>query len=160
MAAAAERRCVGLDGVRFFVGDGLTVPADARDRQYGLVLACAVFIHCPRDVIAANVRNAFQQVAPGGQLRLSVLAYHDDPEGIVGNAAAVQEAAETLATDMAQVIANLTPEERRLAFETYYMGDRFRYAELTPCLREWTGGEVALYRGDPGCIYAAVSKAK
>lgn len=78
----------------------------------------------------------------------------------VGNAAAVQQATETLATDMAQVIANLTPEERRLAFETYYMGDRFRYAELMPFLRELTGGEVALYRGDPGCIYAAVSKAK
>ncbi|MFN7668993.1 MAG: class I SAM-dependent methyltransferase [Planctomycetota bacterium] len=158
MAAVAAQRCAGLDGVRFFVGDGLSVPPPAQDRQYGLVLAVAVFIHCPRDVIATNVRNAYRQVAAGGQLRLSVLAYHDDPEGIVGDAGAVQQATETLATDMAQVIANLTPEERRLAFETYYMGDRFRYAELVPFLRELTGGEVALYRGDPGCIYAAVSK--
>ncbi|MFY9341046.1 MAG: class I SAM-dependent methyltransferase [Planctomycetota bacterium] len=160
MVAAAERRCAGVDGVRFFVGDGLAVPAGARDRRYGLVLANAVFIHCPRSVIAENVRNAFRQLEPGGQLRLSVLACHDDPEGIVGPQAAVEEAAAAMADDMASVIANLTPEERRLAFETYYMGDRFRYAELAPFLRELTGGDVALYRGDPGCIYAAVTKAR
>lgn len=158
MAAAAERRCAGIPGARFFVGDGLAVPAGACDRCYGLVLAVAVFIHCPRDVIATNVRNAFRQVAPGGQLRLSVLAYHDDPEGFDVPQATVQQAAETLSTDTAQVIANLTPEERRLAFETYYMGDRFRHAELAPFLRDLTGGAVSLYRGDPGCIYAAVSK--
>lgn len=128
------------------------------DRQYGLVLAVAVFIHCPRQLIATNVRNAFAAVAPGGQLRLSVLAVHDDPEGIVGPQEAVQKAATELADDMAKVIASLTPEERRLAFDTYYMGDRFRYAELTPFLHDLTGGQVALYRGDPGCIYAAVTK--
>lgn len=157
MVAAAEARTQDHEGIRFFVGDGLSVPAGARDRQYGLVLACAVFIHCPRAVIAANVRAAMQQVAPGGQLRLSLLAFHDDPEGIVGEQAAVQKATEELANDMATVIANLTPEERRLAFDTYYMGDRFRYAEVAPFLRDLTGGEVALYRGDPGCIYAAVT---
>jgi SAM-dependent methyltransferase len=159
MVAAAQRRCADVDGVRFFVGDGLTVPATARDRQYGLVLAVAVFIHCPRAVIAANVQSAFAAVAPGGQLRLSVLAFHDDPEGIVGPQAEVQKATAVLANDMAAVIRNLTPEERRLAFDTYYMGDRFRYAELAPFLQQLTGGTVALYRGDPGCIYAAVTRA-
>lgn len=160
MVEAASARAAGVDGVRFFVGDGLTVPAGAQDRQYGLVLAVAVFIHCPRAVIAENVKNAFRSVQPGGQLRLSVLAFHDDPEGIVGPQEAVAKATEELAADMAEVIARLTPEERRLAFDTYYMGDRFRYAELTPFLQELTGGTVALYRGDPGCIYAAVTKPK
>src|SRR5688572_25086345 len=51
MVAAAQQRCADLDGARFFVGDGLSVPAGARDRAYGLVLAVAVFIHCPRAVV-------------------------------------------------------------------------------------------------------------
>ena len=158
MVEAARQRCGETAGIRFFVGDGLTVPAAALDRQYGLVLAAAVFIHCPRAVIATNVQNAYAALQPGGQLRLSVLAFHDDPEGIVGPQDAVQKAAEVLTNDMAEVIANLTLEERRLAFDTYYMGDRFRYAEMTPFLQQLTGGTVALYRGDPGCIYAAVTK--
>jgi SAM-dependent methyltransferase len=158
MVAAAQQRCAGVDGVRFFVGDGLSVPDPARDRAYGLVLAAAVFIHCPRAVIATNVRAAFDALQPRGQLRLSVLAFHDDPEGIVGPQDEVRKASEVLANDMATVIANLTPEERALAFDTYYMGDRFRYAELTPFLHQLTGGTVTLYRGDPGCIYAAVTR--
>lgn len=158
MVAAAERRCAGVDGIRFFVGDGLGVPAPARDRLYGLVLANAVFIHCPRQVIATNIENAFRQLQPGGQLRFSVLAVHDDPEGIVGPQDDVARATESMVADMQGVIAKLTPEERRLAFETYYMGDRFRYAEMKPFLQQLTGGDVALYRGDPGCIYAAVTK--
>jgi hypothetical protein len=109
-------------------------------------------------VIATNMQNANAALQPGGQLPLSVLAFHDDPEGTVGPQEAVQKAAEVLTQDMAEVIANLTPEERRLAFDTYYMGDRFRYAEMTPFLQQLTGGTVALYRGDPGCIYAAVTK--
>lgn len=158
MVAAAKQRCADVQGVRFFEGDGLSIPEPARDRSYGLVLAVAVFIHCPRTVIAENVRAAWNAMQPGGQLRLSVLAFHDDPEGIVGPPSEVKKAAELLANDMATVIASLTPEERRLAFDTYYMGDRFRYAELTPFLHDLTGGTVALYRGDPACIYAAVTK--
>ncbi|MCA8950588.1 MAG: class I SAM-dependent methyltransferase [Planctomycetes bacterium] len=158
MVAAAERRCAGVDGMRFFVGDGLSVPAAARDRSYGLVLAVAVFIHCPRAVIAANVEQAFAVLAPGGQLRLSVLAYPDDPEGLVVSQEQIERATAAVADDMQRVIDNLTPEERRLAFDTYYMGDRFRYAELAPFLAEQTGGTVELYRGDPGAIYAAVKK--
>ncbi|MFO1078114.1 MAG: class I SAM-dependent methyltransferase [Planctomycetota bacterium] len=158
MLEAAERRAAGIEGVRLFRGDGLGVPEPARDRRYGLVLACAVFIHCPRPVIAANIQSAWAVLAPGGQLRLSVLAFPDDPEGIVGPQDAVERATAAVADDMKRVIAGLTPEERRLAFDTYYMGDRFRYAELAPFLRELTGGEVALYRGDPGAIYAAVTK--
>lgn len=158
MVAAAERRCAGTAGTRFFVGDGLSVPAAARDRQYGLVLAVAVFIHCPRPVIAANIRDAFSLLTPGGQMRLSVLAFPDDPEGLTGSQQNVQRATEAVASDMQQVIDNLTPEERQLAFDTYYMGDRFRFAELGPFLTDVTGGSVQLYRGDPGAIYAAVTR--
>ena len=146
--------------MRFFVGDGLSVPEPARDRQYGLVLACAVFIHCPRAVIAANVKDAFSLLLPEGQLRLSVLAFPDDPDGLVGSQEKVERATAAVADDMQQVIDNLTPEERKLAFDTYYMGDRFRYRELSPFLEELTGGSAELYRGDPGAIYAAVKQAE
>jgi len=159
MVAAARARTEGVPGARFFVGNGLGVPVEARDRRYGLVVAVAVFIHCPRPVIAANVQSAWELVTAGGQLRLSVLADQGDPEGIEGGAEDVQKATAVLADDMAKVIAGLTAEERRLAFDTYYMGDRFRYRELAPFLGDLTGGRVALYRGDPGCIYASITKA-
>lgn len=158
MVEAAELRCAGTEGVRFFVGDGLSVPEPARDRAYGLVLAVAVFIHCPRDVIAANIEDAYRLVRPGGQIRLSVLAFPDDPEGILGSQEKVERATKAVAGDMQKVIDNLTPEERKLAFDTYYMGDRFKYAEMEPFLNGITGGSVALYRGDPGAIYAAVTR--
>lgn len=159
MVEAARERCRDLDGVRFFHGDGLGVPAAARDRSYLLVLAVAVLIHCPRPVIAANVRSAWAALAPGGQLRLQVLADPEDPEGIAVPPEQSAAAAAAIVADMQGVIARLTPAERKLAFDTYYMGDRFRYAEVEPFLREHTGGAVALYRGDPGAIYAAVTKA-
>jgi SAM-dependent methyltransferase len=158
MVKAAQQRCRDREGVRFFVGDGLDVPAEAQDRQYGLVLAVAVLIHCPRTVIATNIQNVWRHVQPGGQIRLSVLAVHNDPEGIVGPQDEVEKALETIVSEKQSVIANLSDEERRLAFDTYYMGERFRYAEMEPFLSELTGGEVALYRGDPGCIYAAITK--
>jgi SAM-dependent methyltransferase len=158
MVEAATRRCRGLDRVRFFAGDGLGVPAAARDRAYGLVVAVAVFIHCPREVIAANVQSAWTVLAPGGQLRLQVLADPDDREGIIAPAAQAQAAAAAIVADMQGVIASLTPAERALVFDTYYMGARFRYAEVAPFLRALTGGEIQLYRGDPGAIYAAVAR--
>lgn len=158
MVQAAQRRAAGLDGVRFFVGDGLSVPAAARDRQYGLILAVAVFIHCPRPVIAANVTSAWAQVAPGGQLRIQVLAEPTDREGLSIDVAQVQAATEAIADEMTQVVANLTPTERALAFDTYYMGERFRYAEVEPFLRNLCAGKVSLYRGDLGAIYAAIEK--
>lgn len=158
MVEAARARCAGSEQVRFFHGDGLGVPAAARDRRYRLAIAVAVFIHCPREVIAANVASAFAQLLPGGQLRLQVLADPDDREGIAAPPEQAQSAAAAIVADMQGVIAALTAEERRLAFDTYYMGARFRYAEVAPFLQQLTGGNVELYRGDPGAIYAAVTR--
>lgn len=89
---------------------------------------------------------------------MSVLGVPDDTEGLMGSQEVVERATEAVASDMEKVIASLTPEERKLAFDTYYMGDRFRYAELEAFLAGITGGSVALYRGDPGAIYAAITK--
>lgn len=158
MVEAAQQRARGLDGVRLFVGDGLSVPVGACDRQYRLVLAVAVFIHCPREVIAANVQSAWQQLAPGGQLRIQVLADPTDSTGIAvptANAAVADSAGEQ---DARASLAMLSEEDLKLVRDTYYMGHQFRYAEVEPFLRELTGGRVALYRGDHAAIYALVEK--
>ncbi|MCU0867596.1 MAG: class I SAM-dependent methyltransferase [Planctomycetes bacterium] len=42
MVDVAPRRCGSAEGMRFFQGNGLSVPAEAQDRLYGLVFAVAV----------------------------------------------------------------------------------------------------------------------
>jgi SAM-dependent methyltransferase len=160
MVEAARIGCAGMEGVRFFAGDGLEVPRPARDRKYRLALAVAVFIHCPRQVIAANVRSAFACLAPGGQLRFQVLADPSDGEGLSVRTSEAHGATESIASDSRDLIAGLSEEERRLVFDTYYMGDRFRYAEVEPFVSGLTGGRVALYRGDLASTYGLVERPK
>jgi len=158
MVDAARRRCDGMEGFRFFRGDGLGVPEPARDREYRLALAIAVFIHCPREVIAANVESAFAHLAPGGQLRFQLLADTEDREGLVGTSSNTQKATDSVASAAKDMIAALTEEERRWVFDAYYMGHRFRYGETEPFLAGLTGGRVALYRADLASIYGLVEK--
>lgn len=160
MVEAAQQRAAGLDGVRLFVGDGLSVPVGARDRQYRLVLAVAVFIHCPREVIAANVQSAWQQLAPGGQLRIQVLADPTDPTGIAVPATTAAAANDAGEQDARASLAMLSADDLKLVRDTYYMGHQFRFAEVEPFLRELTGGRVALYRGDLAAIYALIEKSE
>lgn len=158
MVAAAVERCRGLDGVRLTIGDGLGVPAELCDRDYQMVFACAVFIHCPREVIASNLRSAWARVAKGGQLRFQVLADPTDDEGYAVPIATVAAATAALVGDEQATIAQLTPEELRLATHEYYMGHRFRFAEVAPFVSQQCPGKVELYRGDPGSIYGAITK--
>jgi SAM-dependent methyltransferase len=81
MVREARRRCHDLIDTRFLVTDGTAVPPAALDRQYGLALAAAVFIHCPKDVIAAMVRSAWAAIARGGRLRMQLNVDPADPEG-------------------------------------------------------------------------------
>jgi SAM-dependent methyltransferase len=158
MVEAARRRCAGMGGVRFLAGDGLEVPGPACDREYRLALAVAVFIHCPREVIAANVRSAFCCLGPGGQLRFQLLADPSDRDGLSVRPSEAQRATDSIASDSGDLLAGLSEEERRLVFDTYYMGDRFRYGEVEPFVSGLTGGRVALYRGDLASIYGLVEK--
>jgi len=153
MIEAARRRCTNLNGVRFFHGNGLSVPERARDRQYQLILSVAVLIHCPREVIAVNVASAWSVLAPGGQLRIQVLADPEDKQGILLPPEQTEAATDLIVADMQEVIEQMTTEEHALAFDTYYMGERFRYAEVTPFLLD-----IVLYRADPGAIYAGLTK--
>ena len=155
MVEEARTRSASLERARFFVGDGLHVPAEARDREYDLALAVAVFIHCPRSVIASNVASALETLRPGGQLRLQVLADPEDPEGISSLEAAASDHAEMLAVE-----AEHDDEETQDLIEGhYYMGDRFRYAELDPFLRAAGADDVLVFRPTLQHMYAIVTKA-
>ena len=154
MVDAARERCTGVAHARFLHCDGTSIPAEARDRAYELVLAAGVFIHCPRDVIGSLVQSAWPLVKPTGQLRFQVLADPADPTGIE----VPPEEAVALQDEVATVAAEITDEERRLSAGPHYLGHRFRHGEVAPFFEALTGGRVATYRGDPAAIYGLVEK--
>jgi len=151
MVAEAQRRHASLANARFFTSDGAGVPVDAADRAYDMILAFAVFIHCPKPIIAANVKSAFELLAPGGQLRFQVRADPDDRAGIVS-----LEAASQLHEQMLAVEDAITAEQAQLLGQDDYMGHAFRYAELGPWLENLTGGRATLVRIDLASIYGWV----
>ena len=60
MVAEARSRLEGVAAARFFVCDGLRVPEAACDRRYRQIVALAVLIHCPRDVVRSLVASAYE----------------------------------------------------------------------------------------------------
>ena len=164
MVDEARRRHTDADGVRFLLGDGLGVPAEAADRRYQLALAVAVFIHCPPDVVAALVRSAYALLAPGGQLRFQLRADPTDPEGMVAapdldtQAQREQQLSEHQA-QVQRIESEATAADMSLIEGHYYMGHAFRFAEVAPLLREATGdGEPTVLRFDPASIYGWVAR--
>ncbi len=157
MIEEARRRCADLDAARFFEGDGLSIPAAARDREYGLVLAIAVFIHCPQEVIASILRDAWELLGPGGVLRAQFRGDSNDPHGIDPGSA---EAAVQMQETAAQVQEEVTKEQADLIDDHPYMGHAFAHEELRSFLsRELPAAEATLFRPDPFCIYAALTHA-
>lgn len=138
MVATARERLADVANAEVFVGDGERVPDACASRRYDLVFSHAVLIHCPRDIIASNVRAACPLVAPGGRMRLQLLADADDPTGI-----RPMSEAPTLPIEPPPALGDLEPDERRALAEiddelggTYYMGHAFRYDEIEPFMRD------------------------
>jgi len=149
MVEEARLRLAGAGNARVSVGDGMGPPAELCDRTYELIIALAVFIHCPRELIAANVQAAFPLLAPGGQLRFQLMADPEDPTGVVS-----LEAAAELHEQMLEVEAEVvTPEQLELIKDTPYIGARFRYDEVAPFLEAASGGKVTTVRVDLAHIY-------
>lgn len=153
MVESARERNAGVDAARFAVSDGTGIPTELDDRKYDLVFAWAVFIHCPREVVAANLRSGYAALKPGGQLRFQVRADPSDHEGLQS-----LEAAAALHAQMDDVQATRTPDQKDLMEEGEYMGHAFRYAELGPWLTELTGGAVTLVRVDLASLYGWIAK--
>jgi SAM-dependent methyltransferase len=125
MVDEARRRLEHEPRARFFLGDGLRVPDPAADRAYDLVLSHAVLIHCPLDVIGSLLGSAWGLVAPGGELRIQLLADPTDPEGVTAVEAGVSDHEEAVAIDLDEA-ALADP----LVVDRYYMGHAFRFADV------------------------------
>jgi len=154
MVDEARARCRMPDRARFFVGDGLGVPPPARDRTYDLALAHAVFIHCPRVVIEANLVSAWSCLRTGGELRFQVLADPNDPEG-----APPPEVAEDVAATIAAVEDVVREEPVHDEMKAlYYMGDRFGFSELRSFLERTLGGGFRIFRPTTYHMYVLATK--
>jgi len=154
MVAEARIRLENVAAARFFVCDGLRVPEAACDRRYRQIVALAVLIHCPRDVVRSLVASAYELLEPGGQLRFQVLADPDDPTGI-----ASLPAAEEVHQEMRDVELVVTPQMRELIDGHYYMGAKFRFDELEPFLLDAAGGGgVVLFRPDLVHVYGWIER--
>jgi len=171
----AEARARHRSGnTRFFEADGLSVPAGARDRNYHLALAHAVFIHCPREVIATLIADAWTLLADGGELRFQLRAdpedeaplLHLDPEP---GAPAASPAAADRAHDDARAAAGQELEGRAavptsqvsLVEERDYMGATFRSEAVLPFLQGLpgvAGARISAARVDRLHIYAALRR--
>ena len=129
MVEEARSRNAALKNLRFFVGDGISVPTEAKDRSYNFILSLGVFIHLPKDVIAALISDAYTLLAPGGQIRYQVLADPEDPTAVpdTPESAAVEIQAE-------EMEAGATDDHRAMIDDQYFMGDNFRYDDLKPFL--------------------------
>ena len=153
MLAEARRRCAHLPRARLFPSDGLSVPVAARDRQYDLVIAQAVFIHCPREITASLVRSAYPLLKTRGQLRFQLLADPDDGAGLESPAQA-----EPTHHQIMEMENGATPEQLSLIEGTYYMGHAFTYTDVHPWLTNLTGGRVQTFRPDLGHVYGWIEK--
>ena len=154
MVAEARRRCADLEHARFFESDGASIPEEAQDRDYDLILAWAVFIHCPLEIVAQLTGQAFEMLAPGGHLRFQLLADPEDPTGIE---ASPQEMS-VVQEEIHAMEEGADAGDRSLIDDHYYMGHAFRYDEAH-ALFSSLGGALTLHRFDPGHIYGDVQSA-
>jgi SAM-dependent methyltransferase len=153
MVEEARRRCADLGPVRFFESCGAGLPPEAKDRAYDLILAWAVFIHCPRDIVAKLAADACAQLAPDGHFRFQLLADPSDPIGI-------ESSPRELAVVEEQIHAmeeGADEGDRSLIDDHYYMGHPFTYDEALDLFCS-LGGKITLHRFDPGHIYGDVHK--
>lgn len=152
MISEAVRRHSGLPGVRFFVSDGESMPEGVRDRQYDLILAFAVLIHCPQKVIEATIRSAIPLLKPGGQLRFQVRADPSNLDGIVS-----LESAQQVHEQMIEIEESITDVQATLLGEDDYMGHMFSYGELQSWLETISGGDAFIVRVDLASIYGWIT---
>ncbi len=169
MLAEAQRRCGNVVGVRFLLGNGSDLPALARDRRYGLILAVAVFIHCPRDLIEATVRSAWSALAPGGTFRLQLRVDADDADAPLLDPRRVSLAADANDPPVLSLAPGTTVPDGRpdsvpaeavaLTTNHDYGGHPFRVREAATALALWApGATVAMHRPERHLLYAVLTQ--
>jgi len=148
MVEEARQRCAELPQARFFESDGASIPAEVQDRSYDLILAWAVFIHCPLEIVAQLSGQACDLLAPGGHLRFQLLA---DPSDLTGIESSPQEVA-AVQEEIVAMEEGADEGDRSLIDDHYYMGHAFGYDEARQLFSS-LGGALTLHRFDPGHIY-------
>ncbi len=154
MLEEARRRTGHLDNVRFLEGDGMELPPAACDREYGLVFASAVFIHCPRDVIEANMRSMRDVAAPRGDVRFHLRADVEDGEGLIEAPVAAQVIDDKQLTKELDLKAVVGQAGEEALIEENYMGHPFRYREAQDLVQDVFGEDGAVLRLSRGFMAA------
>ena len=149
MVEEARSRLADEPRARFFVSDGLGVPDAAKDHDYDLIVALAVFIHCPRDLVERLVADGYARLRPGGRFRFQLLADPTDPTGVE---AAPPAAVDERHQEIVEMEEAATEDDRALIDDHYYMGHAFGYDEARARLGR-IGGELTLRRFDLAHIY-------
>ncbi len=153
MIEEARARSANFANARFFVSEGHRVPDEARDRKYDLIFALAVFIHCPKEITRALIRDGYHLLAPGGIYRLMALADPTDLKGIENF-----ENARALSDQTLEVAELGTPADSdEHVTQAYYHGGEFGYDEFAAILEE-LGAEFDMVRNDPYQIGASIKR--
>ena len=145
----ARSRCEDMGNARFFEGDGRSVPDLAGDREYGFVFSASVFIHCPKDVIEANLQAMRGAVAPGGLVRYQLLALLTDMEGLEvpeESEVAITEADTELESNEPDLLAPIREAGEEELVGEGYMGHSFAFDEARQMSLRVFGDEVGLMR--------------
>lgn len=166
MLAEARRRTAQIPNVRLFESSGAAVPAGARDRRYHLVVAVAVFIHCPKELVTRMLRDAYELVAPGGAVRAQLRVDIHDPEQPTCDLDALEPGSAARA-----VAAGPTPElphppakpvdlgAIELGQHPDYAGHPFRIAEARELAAICApGARAQLYRPAQDLLYLLIAK--
>jgi hypothetical protein len=138
---------------RFEVSDGVHVPVPLRDRSYDLVIALAVFIHCPIEVIEKLLTGVATLLSPSGEIRFQLRGDYKDSIGIQASPAA------EACVEVACKIESEGGEYKKLMEGTNYAGHAFTYLEAERLLDAVVSRkrfETALFRYDPLFIYGII----
>lgn len=152
---AAARAMHGSGRARFVESSGIDVPESLKDRRYGLVIALAVFIHCPLPVIESLAEAAMDVLDAGGELRFQLRADPSDDTGI-----SVSPATEAC-VEVAGAVGSMPGEHHELIDGTHYTGHPFTYGEaarFVSAVAEPRGCTHLLLRFDPLFIYGIVRR--
>ncbi len=141
MIAEVRQRLRDDRGARFLESDGLSVPEAAGDRCYDLALVMAVFIYCPREIVASLAADAVSLLASGGGLRFQLFTDPDDPTEL----APLPETADSTHQEMRAMEDAATSADPELIEGHYDTGHAFRYEEAGELFGA-LGGELQLLR--------------
>ena len=128
------------------------MPAAVLDQRFDLIFAAAVFIHCPRSVIEAYLRQVPSVAKPGAVFRFQVCTDPADPSELIPLEAIAPEAARA-AEDYVEAVEgeHAASGEAEHIEDAHYQGHNFKMAELHAMIEAAfpNAARVVVLRFDP-----------